>query len=35
MSRQNSAIADGGISLFVNARFHAIAGISSNPQLSA
>ena len=35
MSRQNSDIADAGISLLVNAKFHAIAGIRSNPQLRA
>ena len=35
MSRQNSDIADAGISWLVNAKFHAIAGIRSNPQLSA
>ena len=35
MSRQNSDIADAGISLLVNIKFQAIAGIRSKPQLSA
>jgi len=35
MSRENSSIADAGISVLVNAKFHAIAGTNSNPQLSA
>jgi len=35
MSRQNSDIADGGISLLVNAKFHAMAENRSNPQLNA